>query len=848
MGSYGYYNRTLNTNAPTPQMDISALLRGGQAVAGALSSVKADELANAKLAEDQRRWGITNNRAQDLADMQKQEFDRKQQEKLAEGTYYAELAKGPQTRSGILTDLATNANQYALSPQEIEVSKTLQTPEQARKAGNEVLAKKLEWQQGMSDLATQLPTSDYGKESRSGMYARAMDTLSRQGLMPTSEMMKQMNEAKLAEVEAQNKKLDENIKASAQLGKDDIANAKYLIQNSGGVGTQGTPTYDTEGNLTGYTGGVSKLDVRRDDKNDEKFAKGQIAISDYFNKLGTKDSEAVKINALNNYKLLLATDPTLDPAAVASTIVGQVSKDTPNAFMSMFKDPTAKFNEGALKDLMPALSGAHTPLQPTGKSEGGISEKELMTRDLTASIAAKNNAERARLVSERANLLKTEDERTNDRLTALMQSRGLLPSAEPTPTVTPKETSRLQTKMPESLVISEGVRAKPYDDGKGNITVGVGYNLNKDKSELERDFKAAGIPLEKINGLKQMDGTTLTNQEISNLANVSYDQYGVKKLSNIGIDISKLNPTLAEIGVSQAFRGDIVKDGKGYQGKLYEYLKNDDLDGMVKFAFNDKSVPKEVKTRINNVVNRYGAITEEQAKYEGIPTGPVTGSSKVKELFNNVNDTTKEPTDEKKQAFINTVKQDIANGDLSNTVASARLQSQLGITEKEANSILNEAEDKRSSDANIARRNYLTAVREGTFQGKTPDEWYNEMSTKDQIGTKYGPLAPIVAAAGPLAGLYSSLFGAGATGAGADAGGTLLRGNNFTTRVVEDPILKKAGAETTKLAKDRELQNEISSLVSGNLNPEKIKRLLDISATNSKFSPGIREFLKTRGF
>jgi len=176
------------------------------------------------------------------------------------------------------------------------------------------------------------------------------------------------------------------------------------------------------------------------------------------------------------------------------------------------------------------------------------------------------------------------------------------------------------TRMPDSLVKSEGVKTNPYDDGKGNITVGVGYNMSgKSRSEIEADFKDANIPVDKIDKLLKRDGTQLTTKEVSDLANVSYDKYGVKKLANIGIDISKLNPALAEIGVSQAFRGDIVKNGEGYRGKLYNYLKDNDLAGMVDYIQNN-NVPKEVKTRLNNVIGigkagAEGPIGEEQYKY-----------------------------------------------------------------------------------------------------------------------------------------------------------------------------------------------------------------------------------------
>lgn len=216
-------------------------------------------------------------------------------------------------------------------------------------------------------------------------------------------------------------------------------------------------------------------------------------------------------------------------------------------------------------------------------------------------------------------------EGSRDTLPEIVGAREKVLTGEPTSRV---GTSSVSTKMPDSLVQAEGVRNTPYKDSKGNVTVGVGYAFNKSMDEVKRDFKDAGIPEEKIPGLMAMDGTKLTSQEVSSLADVAYDRYGVKKLDNIGIDVEKLNPRLAEIGVSQAYRGDIVKNGDGYQGELYKYLKNNDLEGMTDYVKNSKEVPKEVKTRLGLVVNREGPISKEEAIYNKIPTeAPVTTRS-----------------------------------------------------------------------------------------------------------------------------------------------------------------------------------------------------------------------------
>jgi hypothetical protein len=246
---------------------------------------------------------------------------------------------------------------------------------------------------------------------------------------------------------------------------------------------------------------------------------------------------------------------------------------------------------------------------------------------------AATDAQIAKLTAERKALLMSPEERMRSRIDSAVAGLNPSTSTGSTTGTTYKNPILGETKMPPSLVEAEGVRMKPYKDTKGVVTVGVGYAFNKDRSEIESDFKAAGIPTSKIDGLMKMEGTQLTPKETASLADVSYDRHGVQKLEKIGIDLKSMNPMLAEIGVVQAFRGDIIKGGSGYQGKLYDYLKNNDLDGMTKYIMSSGEVPKEVKQRLNTVVNRYGAKTEEQYKYD---TNSTTDKPGVKELFEKV--------------------------------------------------------------------------------------------------------------------------------------------------------------------------------------------------------------------
>lgn len=581
-----------------------------------------------QLEEEQKRWNIANARAE-------AEWDRKQQEQKSADAYYDILAKGPQTSGGVLNTqaLINESNKYALTPQEIELSKTLLTPEQARAAGNTQLAEKLAWQQNLSNFVDQNYMNQALQESRSEMYERAMGTVRDQGLPVLSGMVDKLDTARLAESEAESKKLKDIDDRIADLKKNELATTKWAIgQQNVGSGNV-APVTDTEGNITGYTSNAQvKREANLDDKYDANKAIGEQLILSEVNKLQVSDKKTTGEDALKLYREIIK-DPTVDPKSAATAVVGGIGTKE-GAWYNPWSKDVGTFKDSAVKDLSALLRGTRTPeeLSSTGTSTNTSAGtfKSNAARDLAILSGAQDAATISQLQAQREALLQGSGSRRESRVNELLRAQGILPST--TPEVGGTATTLKDTKMPQSLVQAEGVRNEPYKDTKGIVTVGVGYAFNKDRAEIESDFKAAGIPLEKIDGLMKQDGTKLTNKEVASLADVSYDRHGVQKLKGIGIDVDKLNPTLAEIGVSQAFRGDVVKGGEGYRGKLYEYLKNDDLAGMTNYVKSSKEVPEEVKQRLALVTDRYGAMTREQAEYDGIPTSP-----SIKDLFSNVN-------------------------------------------------------------------------------------------------------------------------------------------------------------------------------------------------------------------
>lgn len=402
-----------------------------------------------------------------------------------------------------------------------------------------------------------------------------------------------------------------------------------------------------------------------------------------------------------------------------------------------------KLGQEGLNELVMQLKNRQ-PMNLADPTRAEYVDPRSITRQVYNSAPDANKFLNEALKDDRLSFLRTPDE----------QSRL-------TKTTTPISSSgsdSIVTKMPESLQKSEGVSLTPYKDTKGNITVGVGYNMSgKSTEELQRDFKDAGIDTSKISGLKNMDGTALTPAEVSRLTDVAYDRYGVQKAKNIGLDLTKMNPTLAEIAVSQVYRGDIVRNGSGYRGRLYEILKNNDTQGMIDYVKTDKSLPKEVKTRLDNVLDRVGPITEEQYIYNNSKTS-------VKDLFNNVS-----PTTTVSDQALRSAKDDYkaTNGGLLDDIRiKANLSRDGNISSQEADNVYNQVKDSVQSDNNIAYRNYLIAKRTGSYQGKSADDWYNELDSKSK-GAVWAPAASVVAGLTPaviaaIGGGISSLLGTSA--------------------------------------------------------------------------------------
>lgn len=583
-------------------------------------------MQQAKLEEDKKRYET------ELGFKQRAE-DRLLKEQAASDQYYKSLLGGPQAVGGALNtqSFINEANKYSLTPEEIAFSNAnkITTAEQARQLGNENLAKKFEGQTGLSNLSDRLYSEGALQESRVQMLERALGNVANQGLPVPKELATQIDQARLAEQTAQEAKLKANTEELANLNKERKADLKWLIGNvNSGNGT--ATVLDENGNpVTVSTGKTLQKEITASNKS---ASTGIEDLQTSINKLGLSKEKKLEAIAIAN-ELVSALEDEGVPTAEASGIVAkEMGTKENNSYLSYigFSNMGPNANKEAIASYGKMLVDRYKKLNnvPATATSLDNNSKYKAAEAFVQGSGAATDAQIAKLTAERKALLMSPEERMRSRIDSAVA--GLNPS-EATGT-TYKNPILGETKMPPSLVEAEGVRLKPYKDNN-TVSVGVGYAFNKDRREIESDFKAAGIPISKIDGLMKMDGTQLTLKEVAALADVSYDRHGVQKLEKIGIDLKSMNPMLAEIGVVQAFRGDIVKGGSGYQGKLYDYLKNNDLDGMTKYVKSSGEVPKEVRQRLNTVVNRYGPKTEEQYKYD---TKSTTDKPGAKELFEKV--------------------------------------------------------------------------------------------------------------------------------------------------------------------------------------------------------------------
>jgi len=404
-----------------PKINVSNLLNAGSSLAELFGSVRKDELANAKMAEEQRRYD--EDRAWKLEDR-----ERVAKERQAEDAYYGELAKGVQTKGGIYGDaLAAEANKYALNPDEI-LRATLYKNDanSARAAGDSTLADKLAWQTRVSDNVDSFMQSGVGEESRPEMYDRINSMVGSQGLPIPKEAILSADQARLFEKTETEKAAKALKESKAEILKNDQANAWKLVNALGNTST----VIDENGNEVQVVGSNGRTGSSKDNSLNKSIDDGLTGILKTIEEK-TKGAEnttkaVTSEQAIKLYNTLVGEEGI--SADVASDIVSMGIGSTQPGWKELWLgDPKAKLSKDQLSVILPAAKEAMALKKNTAGTTGsGASTKAAEAAMLSKSLGEQSRQSLQSILSEQAKLARGAEGRRDDSVNAWLQDKGLI--------------------------------------------------------------------------------------------------------------------------------------------------------------------------------------------------------------------------------------------------------------------------------------------------------------------------------------------------------------------------------------------------------------------------------------
>ena len=333
-----------------------------------------------------------------------------------------------------------------------------------------------------------------------------------------------------------------------------------------------------------------------------------------------------------------------------------------------------------------------------------------------------------------------------------------------TPTTTEVTDKKyLGEKMPEGLSYAEKVTWFENRDKVAKGGVGAAYNVEGGKDKGWGRYQMMGSTLD---GYRKNFGN-FTNEQFKNdpaLQDKVFAQYSAdneKSLVNQGIPINDWTKWLAHnLGT----------------GNVKDFLNRNETAGLKDAMKRQSGSPKSIDDYVDKFGNGFTAeeltsVIPRSNRY--LPTDDTMTSPanpQVSEILSKVKDipyTAIKPTlpvDLNKVESSSTIpdkvfqaaKEDYktTNGGLLDDLRIKQNMMDNGkVSRQEAEKLYKDVQESVRSDNHIAYRNYLTAKRiGGKYQGKSADDWYNELDSKSKAKT-YAPVAPLVAAAGPLYGL-----------------------------------------------------------------------------------------------
>lgn len=160
----------------------------------------------------------------------------------------------------------------------------------------------------------------------------------------------------------------------------------------------------------------------------------------------------------------------------------------------------------------------------------------------------------------------------------------------------------MKRQMPKTILEQEGNNLSAHrPTRKSGWTIGRGYDLTGRKlNDVISDFKEAGISEGQARAFFNHKPIKINAKQSKALGDIAWREK-VDTARRIGLPIDKLNREGFLKVMSLVYRGDIVKGGEGYRGKLYDLAKKGDIKAIDRFVLNDS-----VKTLKSSVLyNRW---------------------------------------------------------------------------------------------------------------------------------------------------------------------------------------------------------------------------------------------------
>lgn len=605
-------------------------------------------------AEAQRRWDITNNRAEEV--YQRQLLDQK-----ATDAANAELSKGPQVYGGALnTQVARDqANANSFTPEEIKKYDMYKDSKTARAAGENALADKMDWQTNLSNVADTLPGSGAANESRVQMYEGVMARLAKQGLPVPPSIIASADQARLFEAQETAATLKDNSEAQAKNSADQIANAKYMVANAFGGNSGQQSVTDENGTVVGYAPSAA---INRNNKSTNSYmddvAKGSTGIIKAVTGLGVKDGTPTAVDAVNLYKEILANDPTIDPGALQATIEANVGKD-PATFFGLFGGDSAALKQDNIQKLTASIKNTRVPTADITTASSGGSTKSEEAAKLSSQISSQQAGTAQQLRDERAKILRGADGRREDRVNEILMNAGLVKRPE-----VDQESVLKFGKEDYNGVYNTGQGYSDTNTLKGKIasneTGGIKdpYSKTHPSGALGKYGFVPSTAIEQMKALKYsgtdkellskflstpsiqdtvMDRYMGVNSSILSKSNVPVTDWTVWTAHNLGAgNAIKLAKGNIDDGVLSAISKNLPKGVKptvaNYQAHWFDKMNIGD---------ENKKYVAPVTTKADEILKKVG---EEEGKTAGV--------SKVTDLFNKVNTEAKVDKDKSLNARI----------------------------------------------------------------------------------------------------------------------------------------------------------------------------------------------------